>query len=239
MTHPTSEGPSSVDTRKPFSIGVNVRGLVRFLVKQRITGLDAPTEPHFDPEATKEFERHLRTSRSYLEFGCGGSTMLADRLGIPTVSVESDSYYAQTVRRALRANTKVRVLSIDIGITREWGFPIFTRRTEARSSRWGRYSSAPWPLFADDGFPDFLLVDGRFRRACVLHATREAVARGRRILVMFDDYFTDSKRHYRSVEEFLGAPRRVGRAGFFELEPTAIAKCPSPEDISEANKDPR
>jgi len=55
--------------------------------------------------------------------------------------------------------------------------------------------------------------------------------------IMFDDYYIDRRNHYHSVEEFLGAPRRIGRSAIFEISRKNKIKPPSNDDIEEAIAD--
>lgn len=181
--------------------------LARFLYVQRVQGFDPPgDEPFMDPPGVERFKRELVKAAAYVEFGSGGTTVLADKAGIPSVSVESDRFYARAVAARLTGGN-VRQVVVDLGLTREWGTPIFSTPAKAM-----KYVSAP---FGDGPFPDFVLVDGRYRVACALEAARRAQLAGRGATLMFDDYGLRS--HYHAVEQFLGTPDMVGRAAFFRI----------------------
>jgi hypothetical protein len=217
-----------------------VLDVMKFLYVQRVRGFAPPGAPYFDELSTERFEQRLASARSYLEFGSGGSTVLADKHGIPAVSVESDRYYAAVVHSLLSPQTKVTLLNVAIGITRQWGHPIFRSPTKARLARWRKYSSAPFStIAAAEVFPDFVLVDGRFRRACVLETTREALLAGVSVTIMFDDYYLADRGHYHSVESWLGRPERVGRAAFFEVVPDGSVRLPTEDEVAHASADPR
>lgn len=208
-----------------------------FLLHQRLRGFQAPLVPELG-EATDFFRERLGESRCYLEFGSGGSTVAADGLGRETISVECDPYFARAVRKALRPDSPVQLLVINIGLTRPWGFPVWTRPTPRRKEKWRRYSSAPFDIIKKRGiYPDFVLVDGRFRRACALNAARTCAEMNGTTTIMFDDYYIDRRNHYHSVEEFLGAPRRIGRSAIFEISRKNKIKPPSNDDIEEAIAD--
>lgn len=53
---------------------------MKFLYRKRTKGFDVPDEPHFDTEATKMFVDLLKNADRYLEFGSGGSTVVAAKL---------------------------------------------------------------------------------------------------------------------------------------------------------------
>jgi hypothetical protein len=174
---------------------------------RRRDGFVAPTDaPWLDDEGKVAFAAALANASSYLEYGAGGSTILADRRGIPALSVESDPYYADAVRSRLTSG-RVELLNPKLGLIGRFGTPIFPTRSKAR-----RYIEAP---FSRDHFPDFILVDGRFRVACALASAKRAHQSAGRAILMFDDY---ARRHwYHRVEEHLGKPRMHGRAAFFEI----------------------
>lgn len=211
--------------------------LLSFLYQQRVRGFRPPATPHLDDAALARFTALLEASTCYLEFGAGGSTLLADRLGKQGVSVESDRFYAAVVRGALRADTRMTVLAVDIGMTKQWGRPVFQRPTRARLRRWQRYSTAPFAHFDAAGcFPELALVDGRFRRACALETARQAGLRGRSMHIMIDDYYTSGRAHYARVEAHLGVPEPCGRAALFHISAQQPV-TPAPAELAEANAD--
>jgi hypothetical protein len=189
----------------------------KFLYAQRVQGLSVPEAPCFDDQGAQEFERLLRAASSYLEFGSGGSTVLASRLGVKTLSVESDRYFARQVR-AKAAPGPVTVLAPDIGVTKEWGQPVFKRPTAARLRRWRGYVFSPFEALdrAGERFPDLVLIDGRFRVACALESARRAQELALPLTIFFDDYA--ERPHYQVIERFLGKPKLVGRAAIFEIQ---------------------
>ncbi|WP_186766662.1 hypothetical protein [Puniceibacterium confluentis] len=153
-----------------------------------------------------------------LEYGSGGSTVLASEMPGKTVfSVESDPDWAQMMRDWLASNppapgTEVDIIWSDVGPTKDWGRPV-------DDSEWRRYSRYPlqvWQL-KDFRHPDVVLVDGRFREGCALAA---AFLAERPLTLLFDDYV--GRQQYHQVEEFLGQPEITGRMARFEITPQAI-----------------
>jgi hypothetical protein len=207
------------------------------LVAQRIRGMDPPTEPYLDPPTLAALDGLLKGCRLFLEFGSGGSTLWADRRGIRTISVDSDRFFAAAVRRSLSAGSNVTVLHADIGITEAWGAPVLRRPTPARLRRWRRYLDAPFALVAETGgFPDLVLVDGRFRAACALESARQAQARGAATTILFDDYA--GRDFYQGIEAQLGAPERIGRAALFRVA-AGSAPVITETDVAAALRDHR
>src|SRR5687767_6127663 len=96
----TDQKARAPDVLSQLKMGMrSVRRQAQFIYEQRIKGLPPPTAPEIDDESTKRFTEALRAAQNYLEYGAGGSTLVADQLRIPTISVESDRYYAKVVRR--------------------------------------------------------------------------------------------------------------------------------------------
>jgi hypothetical protein len=201
--------------------------------------LELPQAPQFDAEALEEFVRLLGHAKLYIEFGSGGSTVLASELQVPTISVESDRRFASALKDSLGPSSKAKILHVNLGPTGEWGRPLFTRRTSKRLAQWQGYSSAPWESLPAGEFPDFILVDGRFRRACALEAARRAIAANRHAVLMFDDYYNVGRDDYHTISRYLGQPRRLGRAAFFSLGREHTPVVPTDEELLEANADPR
>jgi len=125
------------------------------------------------------------------------------------VSVESDAHYLAAVRRRLTADaigtnyfrrTATKLIHVNIGFTVDWGIPAYTRPTRRRIQRWENYPAAPWRYFRSIGQqPDLILVDGRFRVACVLESLLN-LSPVNHTLILLDDYIT--RPHYQAVERF-------------------------------------
>jgi hypothetical protein len=195
------------------------RELLSFFYVQRVKGFETPTEPHMEPETVEFLTAALAKARFYVEYGSGGSTILADRMGVRTISVEGDPYYARAVRKGLKGST-VTILSPRIGLTGPWGYPVFRKKKPRRLKRWDRYVQAP----LREEPPDLILVDGRFRVACALEAARFVRERGARATLIMDDYVR--RKRYHRVEQYLGAPRLIGRAAVFEIAEQNVPKLP-------------
>ena len=216
----------AIFSRKRLIRRVNkVTELVRFYYIRRVSGMPPPEEtPYFDAEGLEAFKNEVALASSYLEFGSGGSTVFVDRTGLPCVSVESDAMYAKAVQSQLRGGS-VRIICPNIGLVGPWGRPVFRNY-----AKWRRYIEAPFPL---DPFPDFVLVDGRFRVACALETAKQAHARGVISTLMFDDYA--KRTYYHSVEEYFGKPCFAGRAAIFKVGRISIPQSA----IELSARDPR
>jgi hypothetical protein len=211
---------------------------VGFVRSQRATGIHVPDSPHFDPASLPFFFEALDESKSYLEFGAGGSTLEVARRNIPGLSIESDEAFANSVRSKLGTNPSIRVIDAKIGITTAWGAPLFNTPRFGRAKRWQNYTNAAFSRIKELGqFPDFVLVDGRFRRACALETARQAALIGASTRIFFDDY--DGRAFYTSVETFLGKPKMAGRAAIFTVNGGPAAQTITLEDVRLAQRDSR
>jgi hypothetical protein len=190
------------------------RETLRFFYIQRIWGFDVPTRPHLDPDASNWLELRLQRTRLFLEFGSGGSTILANTLAVPSITVESDRFYGAAVRNAMRNVDRTKMVIPKMGITGRWGMPFFFKRAKGP-----RYVTAPFELL-DESFPDFILVDGRYRVGCALESARRAHMKGSIAELMLDDY--DDRPFYHVLESYLGPPKRIGRAAVFAIGETPI-----------------
>lgn len=152
-------------------------------------------EIHMQARARARFMACLEQARVVLEFGMGGSTVAAARQGCLVQSVESDSAWVFSLRRALtEAGLDARLLThfVDIGAIGAWGRPL-TREFELR---WPGYATDIWQR---EWFhpPDLVLIDGRFRAACFV-ACCVGIRRPTRVL--FDDYL--ERPEYHVIEQF-------------------------------------
>lgn len=172
------------------------------------------------PEREAAFLKMVyRKSKVILEYGSGGSTRLA--AGMPDkliMSVESDLAWTRSLRHDLMdARSPVILQHVDIGDTGLWGRPV-----DDRSWRnYHRYPNSVWdePWFRQ---PDVVLIDGRFRTAClasVILRTRKSVR------VLFDDYAVRDR--YQMVEGIIEPYQMIGRMAEFRVKPGNF----SPKDM--------
>lgn len=180
---------------------------------------DVPDEPQMPPEARAFLEERLKAASCYLEYGTGGSTLLALRLGVPRVySVESDRPFAERVQRAAaqarRPGTGFWLMLAHVGETAEWGRPANTQACR----QWPGYPLQIWHEIEKRGHaPDLILVDGRFRVACFLACLLKA---GPGTLIIFDDYM-DRAQDYHVVERHLAPALTIDRCAVFSV-PEAV-----------------
>lgn len=180
-----------------------------------------PLQPHMRKAAIDFLQERLKAARCYVEYGSGGSTRMAVRMKVPVVfSVESDLVFAEAVKLSVAADiaevgasTRFELLAVDIGSRhRRWGYPDGMEYVP----HWPEYPFRLWDAIGAAGLaPDLILVDGRFRVACIL-ASLVRAAPGTTLLV--DDY-GDRKEWYGAVERHVQPERIVGGMAVFTRPP--------------------
>jgi hypothetical protein len=176
-----------------------------------------PTAPAFVltlPDAESAFLReHYAKASTILEYGSGGSTVLATSLGKRVISVESDvDWAARLAEELLRVGYPSVLHHVDIGPTKDWGRP----RDTSGTARYHRYALSVWDR-PDLGEPDLVLIDGRFRAACLAAVMLRAK---RPTTVLFDDYVP--RRYYHAVERLARKEETIGRMARFTVTPGPI-----------------
>ena len=151
-----------------------------------------------------------------LEYGTGGSTLVAAQSATTAVfGVESDHAWFLNMEKWFTDNPPkipVHLHYGNIGPTGKWGVP----KAKANAPRWPGYALAVWDR-ADFAHPDVVLVDGRFRLACML-TTLFRITRPVRLLC--DDYL--SRAAYHPFELLVGRPEMTGRMAAFTLTPQSL-----------------
>ncbi|MFM9105344.1 MAG: hypothetical protein ACKOWF_01435 [Chloroflexota bacterium] len=123
------------------------------------------------PSETALLDAAAAHASCVIEFGAGDSTLRLCALRAGSIfTVESDPAWAASVAShplaaAAIAAARLRIREVDIGPTGDWGYPTDASRRAA----WPGYWMAPWQALPASA-PDLVIVDGRFRVACVLQA---------------------------------------------------------------------
>src|SRR5260370_33201626 len=183
----------------------------KIVLANRVRHVDIPSEPYLDEASTAYFRGQLERARNYLEYGSGASTILANRLVNTLVSVDTDAKLLADVRRKLAQEARhamTRLIHVNIGLTLDGGMPAFTRPTRRRVRRWEGYPIAPWRYYRSIAQqPDLVLVDGRFRVACVLESLL-SLSPLSNTRILLDDY---ADRPWYQVVEHFADLEMVGR----------------------------
>jgi hypothetical protein len=174
--------------------------------------LEVSSIPFMEPDGILLLKSHLFSARVFLEFGSGGSTILAASTPVQRIySVDSDRCFSQAVTEKIRtisgAENRFVPLYIDVGPTGSFGTPVDTRFAD----RWPRYFGDVWSVMERSGdSPDLILIDGRFRVACFCLSVLCAPTG---CTILFDDY--SNRPEYHIVEKYLPISRLVGRMAVF------------------------
>lgn len=169
-----------------------------------------PEAPHMSDAERRLFEAALKESKRYFEFGSGGSTVWAVNAGLTAYGVESDANWVSALKESLGERCQVEV--VDIGPTREWGYPT----SLDAAGKFQNYSRA---ILAHDSPFDLILVDGRFRVACVITAIQHLLSHGvdpDEARIFIHDFW--DRPVYHIVLDFLEPIERVDTAGLFKLK---------------------
>lgn len=181
--------------------------------------VEPPRAPMQQPQVTFPAEVAAYVKRIYtqasviLEYGSGGSTLLAANMPDKTViSVENDARWAEDMQGWIANATlpsKPRIYPIDVGETGKWARPKNARQ-------WKRFHTYPLKVWDEPYFeqPDVILIDGRFRIACFVTAYLRAT---KPMIVLFDDYL--DRPHYHVVERLVAPTEYVGRMARFDVLP--------------------
>jgi len=170
----------------------------------------------FPPEESVLIREAYAKADVILEYGSGGSTVLAAEMGGKTIfSIENDKFWARTMRRYFIQNppkSRVEMIWVDTGKTKKWGWP-------ADPEKWTNYAKYPLQIWDRKDFvqPDIVLVDGRFRVGCAL----ATLYRTTKPVTLYVDDFVGRPR-YRKIKNYLGTPKLTGRIAEFQVEPTEI-----------------
>jgi hypothetical protein len=148
-----------------------------------------------------------------LEYGSGGSTVLAAESGCRVISVESDKAWAARLTEHLATiSDTAKVHHADIGRTGAWGVPMKANEYP----KFHAYALSVWdrPDFEE---PDLVLIDGRFRASCLVAVLLRAK---RPTTVLFDDYA--KRKYYHGVEKLARKEEMIGRMARFTVTPGSI-----------------
>jgi len=189
--------------------------LLQFSITQRFAGFPVRDEPYFDEQSTVMFMSLIRDCRLYLEYGSGGSTVVAARLAKPFVSVETDRFYLKSVRKKIGVLSPRQILvHADIGLTGPFGVPLRSNRSTARRlTKWADYPETPWRFVPTHDSPDLILIDGRFRVASALTCCIHLVA-SPSVRMLVDDY--SGRPHYHVIEQYAQLAGMAGRMAVFQ-----------------------
>ena len=164
----------------------------------------------------KEFvEEKYSEANIILEYGSGGSTVLALSLKKQVITIESDLAWLNRLRDHLQNENLIdnfTGIHPDIGPTKEWGHP---SNSGDYFQRFPTYALSPWTT--NNYNPDTVLIDGRFRVACFVAC---AAMTEKPLTILFDDYADRS--HYHLIERIFRKEFSIDRMAVFKIQPNSI-----------------
>jgi hypothetical protein len=180
--------------------------------------------PHLFGQEPELMDRvFARGCRRYLEFGIGGSTLLALRSGAEiVVATDSDRRWVEAARLhpelAPRVvSGQVRLVHANIGPIADWGRPA----GNSERAWWPNYLARPWAEWEELGvLPDLVYVDGRFRVACCLSVLLVFADRAEAPPVMIHDIGPE-RPYYDTIFEFFETVEAVGSLHLLRRRPGA------------------
>lgn len=179
----------------------------------------------FTPEVADLVRKHYEAADVILEYGSGGSTVMASEMPGKTIfSVESSKIWTRQMRRWFKEAeppSMPMMQYINIGETGKWGSPVDTEGFQ-------RYHLYPLSIWDTGEFqhPDVILVDGRFRVACALTAMLRCT---KKTTLLFDDY--EGRAGYHVIEDYLEKKETVGNMARFEVTKKALPRAKMTEII--------
>ena len=147
--------------------------------------------PHMKEAELVLFKNTIQNTSNYFEFGVGGSTRFVYDETLATIrGVDSSKEWVGKVSKHI-CSDRVSLHCVNIGEVREWGFP----RNEDYKHEWPNYSLY---IKKTDITPDTILVDGRFRVACLIQSILFSIERDiDPTIILHDsnrDYYTPGTR---------------------------------------------
>jgi hypothetical protein len=160
----------------------------------------------------KRLEELLMSCESYLEYGCGGSTTLAAKLGVKNIIYcDTSKVWIDSVEKIIRTHSNINSYPtfINLGEVAEWGRP----KDQSKAILWKNYCYRPWAIAKSNNLhPNLILIDGRFRVASFLASL---LLGNSETIILFDDYSIRS--HYHIIENIIKPIKAYDRMAEFVI----------------------
>ena len=148
--------------------------------------------PHLSAKELEKFSSFLTPNCSYLEYGCGGSTVHASKSVAHVISIDSDPAWVEQVKEHVTCPHVIE--HVDIGRVGNWGYPVDTSGVNS----YYKYITQPWTIAKEKNItPTVIFIDGRFRVACALYSVLQANLNTK---LLVHDYF--DRPQYHTIEKF-------------------------------------
>jgi len=162
------------------------------------------------------FNKHVKSSQFYLEFGSGGSTLhVLQKSKAKIYSVESSidwiAYLSKYLYiRKARNNQRLFFHYVNIGQTGRWGYPV----SEVSKNLFPNYSKDIFNTL-DANQIDTVLIDGRFRVACVLSVILNMHSNKNTTIIIHDFW---NREKYHIVLNYLNKVDQIDTLGVFQIK---------------------
>tara|TARA_Y100000588_G_scaffold131165_1_gene143746 strand:- start:3327 stop:3911 length:585 start_codon:yes stop_codon:yes gene_type:complete len=155
------------------------------------------------------FSEIVKPVKYYFEFGSGGSTSyVGEHTDAHIYTADSDKKWLDKIKAYLGSRGDIIYKHVDIGPIGEFGMPL----DESQKRLWPNYSNS----LEDSGFePDLVLVDGRFRVACILKTIRYALDKKLNPRIMVHDC---DRKQYHIAYKYLNKIERSSKLCVFEIK---------------------
>lgn len=181
---------------------------------KKVLSIAIPDTPAMSLSEINLLKKYLKKCQNYFEFGSGGSSKLASKMGVLVHGVESDPVWLQQLQKEIGEN---KIKHVDIGPTREWGYPVDL----SAQDRFPLYSQS---IHQTGERYDFILVDGRFRVACALQSARHIIQndlQDNSIIFVHDFWGRD---YYKPMLYFLDEVESIDTAIILKVKPDVDLK---------------
>ncbi len=179
-------------------------------------------------KANNFFFKKISISNYYFEIGSGNSTLLAEKKNKFFFSIEtSKSFYNFMLSKIHKKNN---LKFFNLGIVGDFSYPIFINKKTAIN-----YIKYIEKFFKFKKFPDFILVDGRYRVLFLLKLLKyKKKISLNKTCILLDDY--KKRSHYKVLDKYYNITL-VGRMA--KLVPKRNKNVSLREEINKYLYDPR
>jgi hypothetical protein len=158
----------------------------------------------------ERLEELLTKCESYLEYGCGGSTTLAAKLGVKNlIYCDTSNIWIDSVSKIVNTYSEINSypVFVDLGEVIAWGRP----KDQTKALSWKNYCYKPWVIAEKYNIkPQLILIDGRFRVACFLVSL---LSGNIGTTILFDDYC--DREYYQIIENIIKPSKTHDRLAEF------------------------
>lgn len=173
----------------------------------------------FSEKVTLFVKQEYQQASNILEYGSGGSTILAASKGKTVVSTESSAPWLIELMGSYKERKlpgDIIPIFCDIGETKAWGHP----KDETRWKSWPAYPINAWKYCLDNKInPDLVLIDGRFRVACFIASCINTTTPMR---ILFDDFV--ERPHYHIVKSIVEPSQIIdNHLAVFDIKPGMVS----------------